>query len=107
MSEADLGMTEKRFQQLVNDTFRRHGWLVYHPLRSKGSEPGYPDNTMVRGGVLVFAELKTERGKASGHQARWLKALEGVSGGTPRVVTRLWRPSDWPEILATAKGEKR
>lgn len=97
-------MTEKQLQQLVNDTFRAHSWLVSHPLRSKGSEPGYPDVTATRGGVLVFAELKTEKGKASPHQCRWLRALEEVAGGTPRVKVFLWKPSDWEEILATARG---
>jgi VRR-NUC domain len=49
-------------------------WLCYHTLRSKGSEPGFPDWTLVRDRV-VFIELKTETGTLSAAQHHWLSAL--------------------------------
>ena len=103
MSLIDEAMTERKFQALVNRTFSEHGFLVYHTHDSRRSEPGFPDTVMVKNGVVIFAELKREKGRVSPAQARWLKALEEVSGSTPRVKTRLWKPSDWPEILATAR----
>jgi hypothetical protein len=50
------------------------GFDVYHTLRSKGSQPGFPDWTLARERV-VFLELKTETGVVSAHQKRWLTAL--------------------------------
>lgn len=54
------------------------GWIAYHTLRSKGSEPGFPDWTLVRERV-VFLELKTETGKPSPAQKFWISALLDAS----------------------------
>lgn len=88
-----LPQTEKQFMEAVIEYARRLNWLVYHTHTSKYSEAGYPDLTLVRGDRLVFAELKTERGRVSVAQERWLDALR-------RATTEvwLWRPRDWPEI---------
>jgi hypothetical protein len=90
------GATEKEFQRAVIDLAERHGWRCYHTGDSRRSEPGYPDLTLVRRGVLVFAELKTEGGKPTAEQRAWLADLEAVPG----VTVRLWRPSDWPEVVS-------
>lgn len=95
------GVTEKAFMQTVIDAARLAGWLVYHPFDSRRSEPGYPDLTLVhpeRG--LVFAELKTARGRLSAAQVRWLTAI-GQAGARAYV----WRPDDWPRIAAVLNGD--
>ena len=87
----------------VTELARARGWMVYHPWRSTKSETGFPDLVMVRPPRVVFAEMKTEKGrlrKGSWNkggtrylpgQDEWLTAF----GGCPGVETHLWRPADW------------
>lgn len=89
--------TEKRFLQQLKDLSRLCGWRAYHTLDSRGSDPGFPDLVLVRSPELVFAELKTEKGLPTPDQEAWLQALSNCTAHQ----TRLWRPSDWPEIEAT------
>lgn len=73
-------MLEKQLEQQIIGTktnpglARMLGWAAYHTLRSKGSEAGYPDWTLVRERV-VFLELKREQGVLSDAQVRWITAL--------------------------------
>jgi hypothetical protein len=60
-------------------------------------DPGTPDFVLARGGVVLLAELKTDRGRPTPDQVAWL----GAAGGHGR----LWRPADWDAILATLRGE--
>jgi hypothetical protein len=87
-------MTEAQWQSRVVDLAAWCGWLVFHPHDSRRSTPGWPDLVMVRDGRLILAELKTERGRVSVEQKRWLAALSLVVG----VEVYLWRPSDWPAV---------
>lgn len=84
-------MREKVLQELVRRTARAFGWGFYHTHNSRHSPAGFPDCVMVKGGRLVFAELKTDRGKFSEHQTLWLTALRQVPG----VEVHEWRPADW------------
>lgn len=97
-------MTEAEFQRRVIDTAVLHGWRVHHsrPARTgRGwrtpieGHPGVPDLVLARGGTVLLAELKSDRGRISIDQGAWLDAL-GNHG-------RLWRPRDWPGILAELK----
>lgn len=78
-------MTEREFTALLIGTqtnpglARILGWKPYHTLRSKGSQPGYPDWTLARD-RLVFLELKTEVGKVSDAQRDWLTWLRDAGG---------------------------
>lgn len=84
---ADL--SEKELQSQLFGTkvgaARQLGWLCFHTLRSKGSEPGFPDWTIVRDRV-IFAELKTEKGTLSEPQTFWLRAL--LRAGAEAYVVR-------------------
>lgn len=83
--------------------------LVFHPRYSLGSEPGWPDLTLIRASDrrLVFAELKAEAGRLSPRQAEVLELLRTVVGGSngrpypgggyagpPRAEVHVWKPSD-------------
>ena len=92
----DKLVTEKQFMVDVMHYARLKGWLLYHTHRSDRSEPGFPDLVLVRSPRIVFAELKTERGRPTEDQALWLDEL-GRSGGAT-VEAHLWRPSDWVQI---------
>lgn len=76
------------------------GWLVYHTQRSERSEPGFPDLVLVhpKRGRLIFAELKSQRGKVSPAQQRWIDGLGDVAGtgdDAGALEVFVWRPVDW------------
>ncbi len=87
---------EKQFMAAVLDLARWMGWRTYHPWDSRRSASGWPDLTLVRDERLLFAELKTERGRLSGAQQEWIDALRRAG-----CDVRVWRPMDWPEIEQT------
>ena len=99
-------MTEREFQTQVVTLARFYGWRVFHPLPGMTrtgrwttpteGDTGYPDLTLVkagpRGGV-IFAELKTEKGRVSQAQTEWLDELRGAG-----AEAYLWRPDDLETI---------
>lgn len=97
--------TEAEFQRAVIELATHAGWLVYHPYDSRRSTPGFPDLTLVKpsDGRVIFAELKTARGKLRPEQVVWLEALSACAG----VEVALWRPQYWPAIVAAlVHGER-
>ena len=86
-------LTERQFMQQVVMYAYLMGWRCYHTHDSRRSEAGFPDLVLVRRPRVVFAELKSERGKLTLDQRVWLDALEGCT-----VERYVWRPSDWRAI---------
>jgi hypothetical protein len=100
-SLAELNLiTEKDFESQVKDLAKLFGWKYYHTWRSFHSPAGFPDCVMVREDRLIFAELKSEKGKVSPEQEDWLLAVKVV--GKP-VESYLWRPSDFDLIKETLR----
>lgn len=89
-----MKLSEAQFQAQVVALARLFGWESYHPWLSVRSARGWPDLALVRPPRLILAELKSEKGKATVAQQRWLDLL----GQCPGVEVYLWRPSDWPTI---------
>ena len=69
-------------------------WMASHTYDSRRSTAGFPDLVLVKPPVVIFAELKTEKGAASKEQEKWLEQL----GLCTDIEVHLWRPSDWDEI---------
>lgn len=90
-----LRHTEAQWQALVVDTALTFGWVVLHIRDSRGEQEGVPDLLMWRGDDYVLAELKTQRGVVSAAQREW-HMLAGIKG----VTVHLWRPRDWPKVVA-------
>ena len=67
-------MTEKDWAAQVAQLARQLGWKRYHTYRSERSEPGWPDEALVRD-RLILLELKTEKGKLSDAQKDWIRRL--------------------------------
>lgn len=105
-------ISEERFQGLVIGLARSCGWKVAHfravriarsdggcyyatPVQADGE--GFPDLVLVRDRV-IFAELKSAKGKQSAAQRAWQYALVGGGGGY-----YLWRPRNWDEIEKVLK----
>lgn len=90
MSEATL---QSNILGLAVDSL---GWLAYHTHDSRRSQPGFPDLVLVHGRQqrLIFAELKTERGRQTNEQKLWEGHLRVVRS-VVALEFYLWRPTDW------------
>ncbi len=112
-SPFNLGLNERDFTTKVIARAKAMGWLVYHarPARTsqgwrtagQGTPKGFPDLCLALDGVVLFVELKSEKGRLSDDQKDWLCHTNGA----------VWRPRDWPAICevldlpARAKGVTR
>jgi|SRR5690242_1746841 len=84
-------MSEAQLQNAVKKIAIAQGWLFYHPYDSRKSTPGYPDLTLVhRSGLVLFRELKREKGYATPDQKVWLAAL--TEAGADAAI---WKPRDF------------
>lgn len=101
-----LAVTEIDFQEAVIDTAHAYGWIVAHFRPARTSEgwrtpvsadgAGFPDLVLVKDGQpIVFAELKSEKGKITEQQQTWINLIAVCDGNV-----YIWRPSDWDEIQA-------
>src|SRR3990167_191204 len=89
-------VTEASFQQQVIAYARLRGWRVAHfrpAMNRRGvwatqmqGDPGFPDLVLARHDRVIFAELKSEKGRSTSDQIAWANTMGGVF---------LWRPSDW------------
>lgn len=125
-AQAMKNMAEDEFQgQIIEYAVLRNWRLIHHrpALTEKGwrtamqGDPGFPDLVLARRGFVIFAEVKTETGKLTPDQEKWLSDINGYTWdegshaewnrvaledlhepGDPTQVGVLWRPSDWPTI---------
>lgn len=87
-------ITEKAFQAQIVQFGKLTGWWVYHTFDSRKSQAGFPDLTIIRDHhPIIFWECKTEKGRVSKAQEKWLAVLD--SGPNE---ARIVRPSDWAYI---------
>lgn len=109
-----LRESEADFQRAVIEWAQRSGWRVAHfrtartkdgwrtPVEADGE--GFLDLTMTRRGRLIFAELKSDRGRLTIAQKLWLADLQLVEhAATPYVEVHVWRPRDWPVVRETLR----
>lgn len=87
--------TEKQWQAQVVQVATLYRWTATHHLDSRGTLAGWPDLSLIRVPELVFAELKTERGKLSQAQEERLEQLRACG-----QEVHVWRPSDFDAVLA-------
>jgi|HubBroStandDraft_5_1064220.scaffolds.fasta_scaffold2299985_1 hypothetical protein len=86
--------TEDQLLSYVTDMLGYKGWLWHHAGDSRRSSAGLPDIVAVRGGRVIFAELKTAKGRFRAEQLRWFDRLLACPG----VETYCWRPMDLEDI---------
>lgn len=94
---------DRDWLRAVKQSLKAHGWLVHHVFGGKGQDAGFPDIVAVneRTGRHIVAELKTETGKVTEVQARWLRAF-----AQDRLAdVYVWRPSDYHELLDVIEKE--
>jgi hypothetical protein len=88
-------VSERDLSGFVADCARLFGWRRYHTWLSRRSPAGFPDEVLVRPPRLVFAELKSDRGRLTPEQGAWTRsepspAPRSTSGGRS-TPTRLRR----------------
>lgn len=86
-------LSERAFQAMVCELAGHLGYLVYHTHDSRRSQPGFPDTVMVRRQRVIYAELKSMRGRLRPEQRVWIDALRAAGQDV-----YLWRPNQWAEI---------
>lgn len=103
MPSATLTMNETEWQQSVIELAQAYGWRVAHfraaktergwrtPVQADGA--GFPDLVLVRPPELLFAELKSDKGRLSPDQVQWLSDL-ALCG----IVAEMWRPRDFDAV---------
>lgn len=106
--------SERDLQAYVADLCHLAGCLYFHCHDSRRSPAGFPDGVIIRpperypAPWLIFAELKSERGRLSRAQQGWAAALRGVEEATGGALAyRLWRPSERDAIAALVLGAAR
>ena len=84
-------MTEAALQQMVIDLAHWAGWMHYHVTDSRRTRPGFPDLVLVHTvtGRVIFAELKSDKGRVRPEQDVWLQHLGKQHDAF------LWRPVHW------------
>ena len=98
-----LELPEADLLRLITTLAKHAGWHVYHTHDSRHSEAGFPDlvlakpGTAGKAGRLIFAEVKSRKGKVSQEQMIWLDILQH---SLLSLEVYLWRPADWPDIVA-------
>jgi len=95
-------MNERELQKTILDQARLLGWRIAHFqtarsmrdgrafMTAQQGHRGFPDLVLLRPPRLVFAELKTAKGRVDFDQATWLNGLDAVPG----VEQYVWRPED-------------
>jgi hypothetical protein len=92
---------EMRFLGGVKRYAIRGGWLAFHNLRARGSDPGFLDLLLIRPPRLVVAELKVEGRKLTEWQTVWTlywQTLAMLAGPHLSIEVYRWEPDDWPDI---------
>jgi hypothetical protein len=112
-------MTEREFQRAVMDLAQLCGWETLHVRTSMQANryltatsgtmaKGWPDLVLVKGRRLIFAELKSDKGRPRSEQVRVMSVLNLLAPPSdPNLKVVLWRPSDWPTIEATLGLQRR
>jgi hypothetical protein len=101
-------ITERAFERQIIAYAELRGWRVFKdratnmprsckvckaPIRTARNAAGLPDLILVRRPRVVWAELKSERGKLSDEQRAWLMDLAACE-----QEVYIWRPSEWKDL---------
>ena len=100
--------SEEYLELLLGDLLKALGLYSYHTKRSDRSDKGWPDETIVGGREVLYAELKNAQRKLEPEQVDVVHRLNSAG-----ALVRIYRPADWlsgvvaDEIRAVAQGPGR
>ena len=95
---------ERDLQNQILKIAKLGGWDYYHTHDSRRSPAGWPDLVLCRPPEIIFAELKTQKGRLTAAQKHWLDMLLACG-----QETYVWRPEHWwngdvaSRLVSTAK----
>jgi len=94
-------MHESEVEAGVVSLCKALGLLRYHTYRSTRSPAGFPDEVVVGPNGMIYRELKSQTGKVSGEQQKWLDGLRAAGQDVG-----VWRPEHLLDgtIAATLKA---
>lgn len=102
-------ISEDQFLKQIIDLAHVYGWKACHTRAARtskgwrtpvqGDGAGFPDLILVRE-IVIFAELKNEKGKISDAQEDWITTLNIATQTSKNPGNAyIWRPSDWDRIV--------
>ena len=106
-AQRDALISERELAATVDALAEQAGWKIFGVLEqrvyARRLSKGWPDRVLLRNGPgcsrLIFAELKSERGKLTPEQGEWLLALRLFGEDRDQAIeVYLWRPSDLDSI---------
>lgn len=92
-------LTEKQWERQVVELAEFCGWEHYHAWLSIHSPTGWPDEALLKPPDLIFAELKSEKGKLTAAQEKYIGLLRACG-----MRVYVWRPSDIDEVISVLSG---
>lgn len=97
---------EESLLSTITEALTDTGWTWQHIRRSDlaivQGTPGFPDVLAIRAGVLLAIECKTETGRPTDDQVRWLQSFGSIAGYHTHAM--IVRPTDLDELLAGITG---
>ena len=64
----------------IRDWLAMHGWFVVRVQQSMGCHKGLSDLLAVKGGRVLFVEVKAPKGRQSTYQVEFQREIEGHGG---------------------------
>jgi|TARA_R110000868_G_scaffold9611_3_gene47409 hypothetical protein len=101
-----MEMTESEFKDIIVSVAKRYGWLIHHDLPAQNSrgrwgthiqgDVGFPDLVLLHpvSGKLYIVELKSDKGKLTPGQKRWMMAFENAG-----IYNTVLKPNDMEYAL--------
>jgi hypothetical protein len=91
-----IKVTERDLREQVRDLCNLTGWKMYFSWTSIHSPRGFPDLVLANPEKqrVIFAELKSEKGKVTPEQQEWLDVLKQCG-----AEVFVWHPEDFEEIV--------
>lgn len=97
----------RRFLEFLWDRRDTMFTFGYHTHDSRNSQMGFFDETFIhpRRGLLLFVETKKVGSYPTVEQRLWYAAAKCVEdNANGAVLVKIWRPTDWPEIIEVLGG---
>ena len=94
-----IDLSERELREQVRDMCGLFGWKFHFTWLAIHSPKGFPDLVLRKPPRIIYAEIKTEKGKLTPAQEEWQVDLKACG-----QETYVWRPSQFTEIISILRG---